>query len=196
MKKLIQILSLLFLLLSTSILHATNLDKHLYLTQNTRYKFEINDIKAQIPCASNLNITRYHPNVERLILAIHSSSYNADTYLDSVVALSEHFPQLQNKYLVLAPSLFKEDTTNLQDIVTWDVAPFLGSSKARYRGNKINLSAYEIIDHMLNAIVKSESFPNIKTVVILGHSAGGQAVNRYAASNKFEYSVAKRVGIN
>jgi len=195
MKRSRQLFILLILLFTIQILNAQETAKQLYLTQDARYSFEINNEKAQIPCASNLDITAYHPNVERFILAIHSSSYNADTYLNSVIELSEHYGQLQDKYLVLAPSLFKYNKTDLKDIVTWDVNPFWGSSRASYKGEKITLSAYEIIDHMLNTIVRSGSFPNIKSIVILGYSAGGQMVNRYAASNKFEYRVAKRLGI-
>ena len=72
------------------------------------------------------------------------------------------------------------------DYLYWEVYPFWGSSKARYRGRKADVSAFEVFDSLIGSIIGSQNFPNLRSVVIFGHSAGGQFVNRYAACSRFE----------
>lgn len=167
-----------------------------YLSNDTRYKFKINKVQAQIPYATNLNINTYNPNITRLVLAIHSSSYNPDTYLNNTLELFKKFPDMKDKILIISPAFFHENRTSIQDIVTWSVSPFWGSSSALYKDKNINLSAYEIVDNILTRIITSDNFPNLKDVIILGHSAGGQMVNRYAASNNIETRIALHYDIN
>ncbi|HFS85117.1 MAG TPA: hypothetical protein ENK72_00665 [Epsilonproteobacteria bacterium] len=68
----------------------------------------------------------------------------------------------------------------------WNTAPFWGSSRGLITSQKVNISAYEVLAHLLMSIILSGNFPHLKQIVILGHSAGGQLVNRYAASNTIE----------
>ncbi len=161
-----------------------------HTSAKTRYSFHINNIKAQIPYATNLTIDQDHPEVTEMILAIHSSSYNPDYYLDNTLLLLRSQPQRMKKTLIFAPALYRQDKTTLTDIVTWRNAPFWGTSRALYKGRKIRLSAYEILDHILTSIMTSGHFPNLDNIMVLGHSAGGQLVNRYAACNTIEDTVA------
>ena len=41
-----------------------------------------------------------------------------------------------------------------------------------------------MVDEILRKLAKKDSFPNLKAIVVAGHSAGGQFVNRYEMSNK------------
>jgi hypothetical protein len=59
----------------------------------------------------------------------------------------------------------------------------------------VSISAYDVIDQMLTDVVAGGRFPNLKSIVILGHSAGGQMVNRYAAGSRFEFETARPRGI-
>ena len=40
-------------------------------------------------------------------------------------------------------------------------------------------SSYDVMDHLFTAIAQHHTFPNLKTLVLLGHSDGGQALQRY-----------------
>jgi len=46
------------------------------------------------------------------------------------------------------------------------------------------VSSFEVMELLLSKV--ESSFPNLKSMVITGHSAGGQFVNRFAAANQFE----------
>jgi len=170
--------------------------QHRYLVRDMRYRFTINSITAQIPYASNMMLHEKHTDVTRLILAIHSTSYNPDTYLNNSLSLLGNDTVLNRETLIIAPAFYRKDKSNLSDIVTWRVSPFWGSSQALYKGKKITLSAYEILDDILTYIITSKRFPNLSDIVILGHSAGGQLVNRYAASNFIEETIALKHGIS
>jgi len=154
-------------------------------SDTTRYTFEINGLKAQIPYASNRDISLKAPKVERLIVAIHSSSYDPDFYVDIIQKIAQEVHLLQEKLLIISPAFYRYDKTSLKDIVLWQTDPFWGNSRALYLGKEQTLSAFEILDDMIEHILSSGNFPNLKQIVIFGHSAGGQFVNRYAASNTF-----------
>ncbi len=161
-----------------------------YLSKNTRYNFTINGITAQIPYASNLLLEKDHPEITQLILAIHSSSYNPDYYLENSLILLQDNPEQLKKTLIMAPAFYRKDKTSLSNIMVWRSSPFWGSSRALYHEKKINLSSYDILDDILTRIISSNHFPNLTNIVILGHSAGGQLVNRYAACNTVEDTIA------
>ena len=170
--------------------------QHRYLSSDTRYHVTINSIAAQIPYASNMTLHEEHTEVTRLILAIHSSSYNPDTYLDNSLSLLGNDAVFNSETLIIAPAFYRKDKTDLSDIVTWRASPFWGGSRALYQEKKIKLSAYEILDDILTRVITSKHFPNLSDIVILGHSAGGQLVSRYAASNTIEDTVALEHGIS
>jgi len=50
----------------------------------------------------------------------------------------------------------------------------------------LQIIAFNVMDDWLNEIAMSKSLPNLKDIVLVGHSAGGQFVQRYAMVRKFE----------
>jgi hypothetical protein len=46
------------------------------------------------------------------------------------------------------------------------------------------VTSFDFLDEILRKATRKETFPNVRTVVIVGHSAGGQVVNRYAMTNQ------------
>ena len=48
----------------------------------------------------------------------------------------------------------------------------------------MSISSFEVIDQIISHIAEPDLFPNLATIVVAGHSAGGQHVNRYAAGTR------------
>src|SRR5207244_790124 len=46
------------------------------------------------------------------------------------------------------------------------------------------LTSFDFADEILKKVARKEIFPNLKTIVLTGHSAGGQFVTRYEMSSK------------
>ena len=159
--------------------------QHAFYNGTTRYTFEIDGLKAQIPYASNRDISLKAPQVERLIVVIHSSSYDPDFYIGTLTSIAADHPKLQEKLLIISPAFYRKDKTTLKDVVLWQTDPFWGNNRALFQNKEMTVSAFEILDDFISQLLSSGNFPHIKQIVILGHSAGGQFVNRYAAANTF-----------
>lgn len=48
------------------------------------------------------------------------------------------------------------------------------------------LSSFDFMDEILRRLARKEVFPNLKTIVVAGHSAGGQFVTRYEMLNQVD----------
>ncbi|HEV2903553.1 MAG TPA: hypothetical protein VGW32_00820, partial [Pyrinomonadaceae bacterium] len=51
-----------------------------------------------------------------------------------------------------------------------------------------NLTSYDFMDAIVRALTRKENFPNLKSIVISGHSAGGQFATRYGMANQIHDS--------
>jgi pimeloyl-ACP methyl ester carboxylesterase len=48
----------------------------------------------------------------------------------------------------------------------------------------VTLASFDVIDELLTAVEDVGRFPNLRTVVVVGHSAGGQFVTNYQMTNR------------
>ncbi|MCI5159212.1 MAG: hypothetical protein D3906_12435, partial [Candidatus Electrothrix sp. AUS1_2] len=121
---------------------------------------------------------------DRAVVVIHGTNRNADDYYDYVynAAITEG---VQDHTLVIAPK-FKilEDNPDLASELYWTNAGWKGGFNAI---NGSQISSFQVIDHILGKI--NDNFPNVKFVSIIGHSAGGQFVQRYSAINEEEQNL-------
>jgi hypothetical protein len=46
------------------------------------------------------------------------------------------------------------------------------------------LTSFDFMDEIIHRLARKNVFPNLKTIVVAGHSAGGQFVTRYEMSNQ------------
>lgn len=163
-----------------------------------RYPIEIDGVKTYLPYESSHNLFVKNESITRLIYSIHSASYSAKAYYNNAIALVDKAPGESEKTLIIAPHVLPKSILNKpekSDILYWEFPAFLGTSRGLFKGQRVTISSYEVTDRILEEVATSGNFPNLKTIVILGHSGGGQMVNRYAASGLFENKIAKNKGI-
>jgi hypothetical protein len=55
------------------------------------------------------------------------------------------------------------------------------------------VTSYEVIDEILRRLAKKDAFPNLKTIVVAGHSSGGQFVSRYQMVNRVHETLGVKV---
>lgn len=118
--------------------------------------------------------------IERVLIIIHGRLRNADTYRQSAERAAEQAGQSATT-LVLAPQFLNET-----DIAAHPVA----DSVLRWQGNDwmagglstapFSLSSYAALDEIIARIGDRKQFPDVKQIVIAGHSGGAQVVQRYA----------------
>src|SRR6476620_12717746 len=46
------------------------------------------------------------------------------------------------------------------------------------------ISAFDFMDEIVRQLANKKNFPNLRKIVVAGHSAGGQFVSRYEMANK------------
>ena len=119
-------------------------------------------------------------NIERVLIIIHGRLRNAETYRQSAEHAAEQAGQSDNT-LVLAPQFLNET-----DIASHPVP----DSVLRWHGNDwmagglstapFTLSSYAALDEIIARLGDRRQFPDVKQIVIAGHSGGAQVVQRYA----------------
>lgn len=146
---------------------------------------------AFVPYAANQSPLVRNDEITRLIFSIHSSGFDAMRYLkhaESAVAKSGTPPE---ETLIIAPHFLEQKAMEFdvpEGLLFWLTSPFRGSSKAAVGPSfkEAEISAYEVLDDWLEKLTDGSLFPSLKEVILVGHSAGGQLVQRYALVGKFE----------
>jgi len=55
------------------------------------------------------------------------------------------------------------------------------------------VASYDVVDEVLRRLARKETFPNLKSIVVAGHSSGGQFVSRYQMANRVHDSLGVKV---
>ncbi len=145
---------------------------------------------AFVPYASNHPIDKPNHEIKRLIVGIHSSGFDAIKCQRALGMAAGKVPGATGTTLILTPQFFGVDSIKQRipdGMLAWRVLPYYGSSLACIgpRKEELVLSAHDVLNQILSTVVDHERFPNLKTVVVCGHSAGGQMAQRYAITSKF-----------
>jgi hypothetical protein len=157
-------------------------------------------IDCCIPYLASYPLDKSNDKIEHVILAVHSSNYDARMVFNNCISLLKSQGGAESTTLVIAPQfLTKEHTKEINDLnlLFWKVEPFRGSSVSTTAGSRKDkrISPFTILEDIILQIADKKTFPNVKRVTILGHSAGGQLVNRFAASNTVEFDAVRPAGI-
>jgi len=119
----------------------------------------------------NRPLNVYDPRVTRAIIVVHGSGANASGYFDR---MNNVIPtNMKENVMVIAPH-FQESAEAGSGEYWWD-------GDWREGGASGGLGSYDAVDYVVELLRNRGNFPNLKWVVIGGHSAGGQYSVRYAA---------------
>jgi hypothetical protein len=121
------------------------------------------------------------PAVQHLVFVVHGSSRNAYNVFSNLVVAADSVGKLPET-LVVAP-FFKtsEDAPGVNDLY-WTSDGW----KSGDESYEPRVSSFEVIDRIAGSVVGGQRFPGLELVTIVGHSAGGQFTQRYAAGNEIQ----------
>jgi pimeloyl-ACP methyl ester carboxylesterase len=126
---------------------------------------------------------RRRPDVIRVLIIFHGNGRNANSYFNTAKKARRLAGEQGRGTLIVAPQFLakgdlKNDPPDDAPMLlhwttqTWkDGEPALGPAP---------LSSFEAIDAVIARLADRTIFPNLVHVVVAGHSAGGQIVQRYA----------------
>ncbi|AXA57326.1 alpha/beta hydrolase [Pseudomonas thivervalensis] len=131
-------------------------------------------------------------SIQRVLIILHGRLRNADTYLHSAEKAAGQAGQ-QGTTLIIAPQFLNE-----QDVTRHT----LPNELLRWRGNDWMagglstgpnpVSSFQVLDDIVARVSDRQQFPEVKEIVIAGHSGGAQVVQRYALLARGQYRIEPR----
>ena len=127
-----------------------------------------------------------NPQVTRAFIMIHGTNRDADNYFRTATAAAFLAGALDDT-VVIAPRIASavggcHDTLAANE-VSWSCT----GDSWRSGGTSAStgkLTSFDFVDELLRKLARKEAFPNLRSIVLAGHSAGGQYVNRYSMANQ------------
>lgn len=165
-----------------------------------RFNVRAGSQQFAIPYCRSRALSDGHRTATRAVIVIQSSSLNASDVYQWMWEAAER-ANSQSNTVVFAPQFpVKKDITahDLENNVpVWDDwAWAVGANSLKLSGARATqISSFEVIDQLIKAFYDRQKFPRLRHIIVVGQSAGGQFVNRYAITNGI-HEEAKRKGLN
>ncbi|WP_459614699.1 hypothetical protein [Bordetella sp. 2513F-2] len=131
--------------------------------------------------------------IRRVVIALHGARRDARQAYDAVTALYGRNRDRADDTLVMAPRYPTPVEAGFAGMPAWrrggwaDGEPSMAAS-----GRPPPVGAYQVLDDLLRELALSGRMPLLRDVVLAGHGAGGQMVQRYAVLNPLDEALRAR----
>jgi hypothetical protein len=131
---------------------------------------------------ANADAWAYHKDVLDSLQAMGSSTINPN----SVAVLSPYFPNDNhaNRGFPYNASGTTPDQRYPSPALVWYGTEWSGGANNQYPPRLRTVSAYDVLDQIVQYYSNRSIFPNMRHIVVSGHSMGAQMLHRYAAVGK------------
>ncbi len=136
-------------------------------------------------------------DVTRVVIFVHGIGGSAASNFKTAVAAAARAqasgldPAAETDTLILAPSFPSEDADDApKDAHRWTRTGWAVGDNSVTRPR---VSSFAILDGLVAELTRPDRFPNLRMVVVAGHSAGGQLAQRYAATSRIAEQIAPNV---
>jgi pimeloyl-ACP methyl ester carboxylesterase len=123
------------------------------------------------------------PAVIRAIVVFHGLHRDAEGYLHDVERARTEAGAARENTLLIAPQFLNHEDARAHklsgDVLRWERNQWEAGEPAI---KPAAISSYDAIDAILTRLADRRLFPNLREVVLAGHSGGGQIVQRYAVA--------------
>ena len=130
--------------------------------------------------------------ITRALIVVHGQGRDADSYFRTSLAAAFLAGALEDT-VVVAPRFASNDGRGCLDSLAQDEVSWSCSGDSWRSGgvatNNPKLTSYDFADAILRKLARKATFPNLKVIVLAGHSAGGQFVTRYEMANQVHESL-------
>jgi len=134
------------------------------------------------------------PSVRRLVIVIQGDRRRPADYLEAMLDSAEASDV--DDALVLAPHFRVAEELGEDEQETgaayWSSSGWKegGLTRTAPFGRPWRLSSFTVVDSLIAAVIATGHWQGITNVVLVGHSAGGQFVQRYAAGTRIDQALA------
>ena len=148
---------------------------------------------GSLPVMTSADLSRPLHSVLQAVIAIHGARRNADVYFRNAERARDGSGVLPQTTLLIAPQFVTDADLqahpNAGDVLRWTDPGWKQGDPAL---GPAALSSFEVLDSLLATLADTERFPALKRIVIAGHSAGAQLVQRYAVVGRGDAALAGR----
>jgi pimeloyl-ACP methyl ester carboxylesterase len=135
---------------------------------------------GEIPLDATHDLQGAQPEVTRAVLVVHGKHRNVEGYFDAVKRAART-ADARDTTLILAPQFLNEIDVSAHrlsgKILRWTKGEWSAGEDAE---GPAPISSFAVVDQLLAQLIDKKRFPNLRQVVVAGHSGGGQFVQRYA----------------
>lgn len=140
---------------------------------------------ASEPFEISLDWSQPQPRISRAVIVFHGVGRDVAGYYRTVQDAAEQAGSAARDTIFIAPQFLDEEDIHehhlAEDVLRWRRVAWESGAPA---AGPIAISSYEVVDTLLTRLADRSLFPNLKAVVLAGHSGGGQLVQRYAVVGK------------
>lgn len=138
-----------------------------------------------IGCYRTFPLRTANPAITRAVIVVHGSKRNNDHYFKAVAA-SVVSAAAASDTLVVAPGFRMLADKPRPNELYWDQEDWWKSGGPSTSALSPQISSYAVMDRLVETLADRRVFPNVRTIVVTGHSAGGQFVQRYAVGTQVD----------
>jgi len=146
---------------------------------------------ASIPIDASEDPGAVHPNITRVIIVVHGKGRDVAGYYAALRRAAESAGSAANHTLLLAPQFLREEDVEAHRLPARFLRWHAGSwTEGEGAAGPAPLSSFDVIDALLAMLTDRDHYPRLQTVVLMGHSGGGQLLNRYAVVGRQHHALA------
>jgi pimeloyl-ACP methyl ester carboxylesterase len=127
-----------------------------------------------------------NPGISRAFVLVHGTGRDADNYFRTALAAAFLAGALDDT-IVISPHITSASGGCQDKLEANEVSYSCNGDSWRSGGTSTSsdkITSFDFVDEILRKLANKQNFPNLKAIVVAGHSAGGQFVNRYAMANQ------------
>jgi len=144
--------------------------------------------EVRVPCYRNLVLDWMYPFVEHAVVMVHGDGRSGRNAIETVTDAAALAGEGGLAWLFVAPQFLLEGDVEFHvlpdDYLFWsDLGWKQGnlSLDTAEHPRPVRVSSFAVLDSLL--VRMAEQSPNLQSIVVAGHSAGGQFVQRFAAGS-------------
>jgi len=131
--------------------------------------------------------------ITRAVIVIHGLGRDADSYYTSALAAGAIAHAMEDT-IIIAPH-FVSGEGSCKDAIApgeigWHCQPRNDTWRTGGESVAGGVTSFDVVDELLRRLNDAKAYPNLKSIVVVGHSAGGQFVERYAMASTVHDSLA------
>jgi len=150
-----------------------------------------NNNEISLPFFSNQSLDTPDGSIQKIVIVIHGANRNADEYYNSIYNNAFDLDVLPETIIIAPQFLITTDLNYWQPSTAYafwsSTTPWSSGDQSHSTSEHprdYEISSYTIMDSLIAHLLIT--YPNLQDIALVGNSAGGQFVNRYAAGSDQE----------